>query len=218
LDQQVKIRGYRIEPGEIENQLLGHEKIKDAVVINKESDKGDKYLCAYIVKVPGVPGSAAVELKDYLAGKLPDYMIPLYFVELEQIPLTANGKLDRKALPEPVINREDYVPPANETENTLVEIWQEVLGIQQPGVNDNFFDIGGDSIRAIQVTARLRQYGLELKVSDLFLHPTIKESAKSVNVEAVVEEEDFLIPSDPGFSSISAEELETFEDEFSDID
>jgi amino acid adenylation domain-containing protein len=218
LDQQVKIRGYRIEPGEIQTQLLRHEKIKDAVVIDKEGEKGDKYLCAYIVKVPGISDSAAGELKDHLAGKLPDYMIPLYFIELEQIPLTTSGKLDRKALPGPVINRENYVPPTNETEKTLAEIWQEVLGIQQPGVNDNFFDMGGDSIKAIQVTARLKRYGLELKVSDLFLHPTIKESAKCVDAAVVGEEEDSLTFSDPEFSSISAEQLEAFEDEFSDID
>jgi bacitracin synthase 3 len=212
VDQQVKIRGYRIEPGEIENQLLRHEKVKDALVIDKQGDNGDKYLCAYIVKAPGVTGSGTVELKDYLAGKLPGYMVPLQFVELDQVPLTANGKLDRKALPVPVIDRENYIPPTNETENTLVEIWQEVLGIQQPGVNDNFFDIGGDSIKAIQVTARLKRYGLELKVSDLFLNPTIKECAKSVTAEFEVEE------GGPGFSTISAEELEAFEDEFSDID
>jgi amino acid adenylation domain-containing protein/non-ribosomal peptide synthase protein (TIGR01720 family) len=218
LDQQVKIRGYRIEPGEIQTQLLRHEKIKDAIVIDKESEKGDKYLCAYIVKAPGITDSAAAELKDYLAGKLPDYMIPLHFIELEQIPLTTNGKLDRKALPGPVINRQDYVPPTNDTEKTLVEVWREVLGIQQPGVNDNFFDIGGDSIKAIQVTARLKRYGMELKVSDLFLNPTIKESAKCVYTAVEGEEEGSSTFSEPEFSSISAEQLEAFEDEFSDID
>ena len=102
-------------------------------------------------------------------------MIPSYFVKLDKLPLFTNGKIDRQALPEPEIKKSaDYVPPANETETALAEIWQEVLGIQQPGVNDNFFDIGGDSIKAIQVTARLKQHGMELKVSDLFLHKNPK--------------------------------------------
>jgi amino acid adenylation domain-containing protein/non-ribosomal peptide synthase protein (TIGR01720 family) len=183
IDHQVKIRGFRIELGEIENRLLTHEKIKEAVVVTKEAVNGDKYLCAYITGA-GTPGEMPgnTELREYLFGYLPDYMIPSCFVQMDKMPLTPSGKTDRKALPEPEmgITGEEYVPPEDETQGNLTEIWQDVLGIDKIGVTDNFFMIGGDSIKAIQIAARLKKYRLELKIDDLFLNPTIKELATHV--------------------------------------
>ncbi|UCH97365.1 MAG: hypothetical protein JSV88_11080, partial [Candidatus Aminicenantes bacterium] len=122
------------------------------------------------------------ELREFLSKDLPDYMVPAYFIQLEKIPLTSTGKIDRNALPGPAVSTEDqkYIPPGNEIEEKLMEIWQEVLGIEKIGTTDNFFQLGGDSIKAIQLSARLKKYRLDLKINDLFLHPTIKESAKYV--------------------------------------
>jgi amino acid adenylation domain-containing protein/non-ribosomal peptide synthase protein (TIGR01720 family) len=176
IDQQVKIRGFRVELGEIESQLLKHEKIKEAVVVVRIDKTANVYLCAYIVSDSEVSSS---ELREYLSKTLPDYMVPSYFVPLETIPLTHNEKVNRKALPDPEFKvGDDFVPPKNEVEETIIQIWQEVLGIEGVGITDNFFEIGGDSIKAIQITARLKTYGLELKMSDLFLHPMIKELNK----------------------------------------
>jgi aryl carrier-like protein len=228
VDRQVKIRGYRIEPGEIENLLLCHEEIEAAVVVPRETGEGNEagawYLCAYYAAAKTAADTPdAGELKEYLSQKLPAYMVPRYFVKIDKIPLTANGKVDREALPEPGSRpgpaSEGYEPPGNEVEEKMVEIWQEVLGIHQPGINDDFFEIGGDSIKAIQVVGRLKTYGLELKISDLFLHPTIKESAKYiVTHREVVEEEEISPPGDLELSHVKPGALEVFEDEFSDID
>ncbi|MCX6581229.1 MAG: amino acid adenylation domain-containing protein, partial [Candidatus Aminicenantes bacterium] len=141
IDQQVKIRGFRIEPGEVENRLLKHEQIKDVVVLAKEDPTGDKYLAAYFVSGREIPG---LELREYLAKDLPDYMIPSYFVQLEKLPLTPGGKMDRKALPAPKVNEiAAYVAPRNEIEMKLAEIWAGILGrnLSQDriGIDDNFF-------------------------------------------------------------------------------
>jgi amino acid adenylation domain-containing protein len=236
VDQQVKIRGYRIEPGEIENLLSGHEEIGAAVVVpreqtvdtlrevEEENEAGAPYLCAYyVVAKTAVDGLDAGVLKEYLSRKLPAYMVPRYFVKIDEIPLTANGKVDRKALPDPGArlgpSSEGYEPPGNEMEEKMVGIWQGVLGIHRPGINDDFFEIGGDSIKAIQVTARLRSQGLELKISDLFLHPTVKESVKYVVTHREVGEgEELSTPGDLELFHVKPEKLEVFEDEFSDID
>jgi len=180
LDDQVKIRGNRIELGEIEQQLLSHQEIKEAVVLAKVSEDNNKYLCAYLVGTQEAPTDT--ELREFLAGKLPAYMIPAYFVFIDKIPLTSNGKIDRKALPEPEapVKEEKYEPPRNEKEQRLVEVWQKVLGLAKIGITDNFFEIGGDSINAIQVAAQLKQYQLELRINHLFLYPNIKELANWV--------------------------------------
>ncbi|UCH94058.1 MAG: amino acid adenylation domain-containing protein [Candidatus Aminicenantes bacterium] len=179
IDFQVKIRGFRIEPGEIESRLLKKPRIKNAVVLARKDETGDNYLCAYIVSEGEIP---SLELQDYLSAELPAYMIPAYFIFLDKIPLTANGKVDRKSLPVPgkVVGR-DYEPPGDEVAKRLVEIWQEVLGVERIGITDNFFAMGGDSIKAIQVTSRLRKYGLDLKINDIFAKPVIKQLAGSVN-------------------------------------
>ena len=180
IDQQVKIRGNRIELGEIETQLLRHEAIRETVVMDREDANGSKYLCAYIVTDRELSVS---DLRSYLAQELPDYMIPSYFIPLEKIPLTANGKIDRKALPEVVGNLGagvEYVAPRNEKEEILVQVWQEVLKVAKVGIKDNFFNLGGDSIKAIQVLARLNSYDFKLEIKDLFEHPVIEEACEFI--------------------------------------
>lgn len=175
LDLQVKIRGNRIELGEIELKLLMNELVKEAVVVDREETNGDKYLCAYIVADEKLTVSY---LREYLAKELPQYMIPSYFRQLEKIPLTANGKVDRKALPEHDSNINtgiEYVAPRNEKEEILVKVWSDVLKIENIGIKNNFFNLGGDSIKAIQVLSRLNGYGFKLEMKDLFKHPLIDE-------------------------------------------
>ena len=125
IDHQVKIRGFRIELGEIESQLLKHEEIKEAVVIDREDKDGNKYLCAYVVSNKEM---TVIELREHLSKELPDYMVPAYFMQLEKIPLTPNGKIDRKALPEPdgdINTGVEYVAPRNEIEEKIVKIWSK---------------------------------------------------------------------------------------------
>ncbi len=186
IDFQVKVRGYRIELGEIENRLTEQDGVREAVVIAHDggtalADSEAAYLCAYIVPSgPQAPDTGT--LKENLAQYLPEYMIPTSFTTLEKLPLTTSGKVDRKALPEPDTGgmSETYAPPVTAIESRLVEIWQEVLGIDRIGITDNFFQVGGDSIKAIQVASRLKKHGLNLKINDLFQHPTIKELSRQV--------------------------------------
>ncbi|NIM15667.1 MAG: amino acid adenylation domain-containing protein [Candidatus Aminicenantes bacterium] len=173
LDQQVKIRGYRIEPGEIETNLLKYPHIKEAVVLANEwetRDK-DKYLAAYLVSDNEIQES---DLRNFLSKHLPDYMIPLFFKYLAAIPLTPNGKVDWKALQRlKVITNAEYDAPRNKGEEKLARIWQEVLGLERIGINDNFFMVGGDSIKTIQIASRLKKEGYDIEISDIFQNPTI---------------------------------------------
>ncbi|MDI3411503.1 AMP-binding protein [Bacillus sonorensis] len=142
IDHQVKIRGFRIEIGEIEARLLDKQEISEAVIIDREDSKGYKYLCAYITAQKNINTN---ELREYLSNHLPDYMIPSYFIQISKMPLTPNGKVDRKALPEPdedVKTASEYEAPRNETEEKLIAVWQEVLDRDKIGINDNFFEIG----------------------------------------------------------------------------
>jgi iturin family lipopeptide synthetase C len=181
-DHQVKIRGYRIELGEIEHRLDTHPDVKETVVLVKEDQAGDKYMCAYIVPenediFPDTPAMAQ-ELKQYLSHTLSDYMIPSFFVRLEALPLTANGKIDRKALPEPETSTAaEYVAPRNEKEKKLVEIWQQLFGRDNIGINDSFFELGGDSIKTIQISARMKKEGYKVEMRDIFRYPRISELA-----------------------------------------
>ncbi|MCK4257387.1 MAG: amino acid adenylation domain-containing protein [Halanaerobiales bacterium] len=180
IDQQVKIRGFRIELGEIENYLLTHEMIKDTIVIDRKDTNDNKYLCAYFVAEVEL---SVGELRSYLKKELPDYMIPSYFVQLEKLPLTSNGKVNRRALPEPEGNliTDVYVAPRNEVEETLAEIFSKVLGVKQVGIDDNYFDLGGDSIKAIKIVADANQANLNISVKDLFKYKTISELLDNVD-------------------------------------
>ncbi|MFN2746574.1 amino acid adenylation domain-containing protein [Bacillus sp. z60-18] len=174
IDQQVKIRGFRIELSEIEVQLARLPEVREAVVQDIEDAYGNKALCGYITAAEKLDTKT---LADQLAQTLPDYMVPAYWMQLDELPVTANGKVDRRALPQPDVEAQtaDYKAPRTETEQLLADIWQEVLGIERIGLTDNFFTLGGDSIKGIQMASRLQQHGLKLEMKDLFQHPTIGE-------------------------------------------
>jgi acyl carrier protein len=178
VDHQVKVRGFRIELGEIEAALASHPGVREAVVVAREDVPGEKRLVAYYT-ASNANGKATgvAELRAHLSGKLPDYMVPAAYVRMEQMPLTANGKLDRKALPMPEGNAyaaQGYEAPLGEIETRLAEIWADVLKIERIGRQDNFFELGGHSLLAMQVMARIRHiFNLELPVRSIFEEPTI---------------------------------------------
>ncbi|WP_433273364.1 non-ribosomal peptide synthase/polyketide synthase [Actinosynnema sp. CS-041913] len=169
-DDQVKIRGFRIEPGEVEAALLSHPDITEAAVVAR-TDNGHTRLVGYVV------ADGPVEVRDHLKRLLPDYQIPAAFVELDRIPLTPNGKLDRAALPAPRTRTDDFVAPTTPAEAELARIWAEVLGLDRVGAHDNFFTLGGDSILSIQLVSRARQAGFQLTSRDVFRHQTVAELA-----------------------------------------
>ena len=193
IDHQVKIRGFRIELGEIETRLLEHEAVREAVVLALDSPSG-KQLVAYLVSdADHAPLRDA--LKAHLKAQLPDYMVPAHLTVLDSMPLTANGKLDRRALPQPDpdANRQHYVAPRNELESTLAAIWCAVLNVQQVGLDDNFFELGGDSILSIQVVSRARQAGIHFSPRDLFQHQTVQTlAAVATRSEQVTAEQGVL--------------------------
>ncbi|EIM11781.1 non-ribosomal peptide synthetase, partial [Bacillus atrophaeus] len=175
IDHQVKIRGYRIELGEVESAMFNLEEVREAAVVAREGADGAKQLYAYYV---GEPSLTAAQFRAMLSRELPDYMIPSYFIHLECIPLTPNGKIDLKALPvteEKTRTENEYIAPRNSIEELLVSIWQEVLGAERIGILDNFFDFGGDSIKSIQVSSRLYQAGYNVDMKHLFKYPSIAE-------------------------------------------
>jgi amino acid adenylation domain-containing protein len=179
IDQQVKIRGHRIEPAEIQYFLLKHESINDAIVVPGTRGSNEKYLCAYIVTGTGFDIS---KLKEYLARQLPEYMIPAYFIQLERIPLTSTGKIDKKQLPPPgteVGEGKKYVAPKNGQEKQIAAIWKSVLQLKKFSVHDNFFDIGGNSLNIVQVTNRINDiFGKRLSIMVMFKYPTIRSFAE----------------------------------------
>jgi acyl-coenzyme A synthetase/AMP-(fatty) acid ligase len=178
LDDQVKVRGFRIELGEIEAVLRQARGVADCAVVVREDETGDRRLVAYIV------GEAEAEaLRDRLRRSLPEYMLPAAFVALDALPLSPNGKLDRRALPAPEVAsaEERYEAPADETEQALAEIWAEVLRVDRVGRRDNFFALGGHSLLANRVVSRVREV-LEVKVAvgELFTRPVLKDFAQEV--------------------------------------
>ncbi len=179
-DHQVKVRGYRIELGEIEAQLRTQPQVQEAVIIVREGPGGPRLL-GYVV------GQEQAQLdntrvREQLAKTLPDYMVPSAVVVLDRLPLNANGKVDRKALPEPDIGTDRYEVPQGEVEVTLARIWQEVLGIERVGRQDNFFALGGHSLLALTVVAKLRQKGFLAEASSLFQHPQLTAFAQAVTL------------------------------------
>lgn len=173
-DFQVKIRGYRIELGEIEQVLLGQDGMTEVLVIT-DSGFGDPVLVAYFVNENAALDTA--NLKAALAKRLPDYMIPQFFMQLEQFPLNANGKIDRKALPsvEALTAEEEIVAAETNIQEALLESWKAILKKDEIGVESNFFALGGDSIKAIQVASRMQKFGLKIEVRDIFTYPTIRQ-------------------------------------------
>ncbi|MFC6652723.1 phosphopantetheine-binding protein [Paenibacillus rhizoplanae] len=163
--------------------------MKEAVVVARKDEKDESYLCAYVVSGGGFDAS---ELRTYLKRSLPEYMVPSYLVEVERIPLTANGKVDRKALPEPqdlVQAGNEYVAPRSETETKLAAIWQEVLGLSQPvGIRDNFFELGGHSLKATQLVSRIqKQLDASVPLGEVFASPTVEELTGYLEAAATME-------------------------------
>ncbi|HCJ13946.1 MAG TPA: non-ribosomal peptide synthetase, partial [Erysipelotrichaceae bacterium] len=198
IDEQVKIRGFRIELGEIESRIREIGNVKNCAVIVREDTLGDKALYAYIVGEKKLDFS---EIKDQLSINLPEYMIPAYMMQIDQIPLTKNGKLDRRALPDIVAMRKEYAPPKNSEEEALCRAFETMLGVEKVGVLDSFFELGGDSIKAIRVVSHMRSEGYGVTVKEImkretpegiapYLDKTIDESYEQGEVNGKV----FLTP------------------------
>jgi len=193
IDGQVKIRGFRIELGEIETALANHRAVKQAVVLAREDEPGDKRLVAYVVANPEEQ-LAIADLRSYLQGKLPDYMVPAIFMTVEAMPKTPSGKIDRRALPAPDSQRQEqsqsyaawfdfaHQPPQSELECLLAGVWSKLLKIDRVGIHDNFFEIGGNSLMTLQVAVQVRELlGTDLPIVKLFQHPTIAQLANYLN-------------------------------------
>lgn len=195
MDSQVKIRGYRIEPGEIESALRGYPLIDIALVAARQNPSGGRELVAYIVLKPGAAKPTAADFRNFLKDRLPEYFVPAHFVVLEKLPLTANGKVDRRSLPAPesasgcaeTVSR-PHEAPRTEAAKKLAEIWKDLLGVPDVSVNDGFFSLGGDSITSIRMITRAREAGINITVKQVFLHQTIAalvEAAESGDTAGV---------------------------------
>ncbi len=193
IDHQVKIRGFRIEPGEIETLLMKHPGVKEAVVAARGTDGEDKYLCAYVVPDPDTSNTLKdLELKEYLAPELPDYMIPSYFVSMKRIPLTPGGKIDRNTLPAPRSTGAGgtVTPPGNESERGLARIWAEVLAGRDaprvsPGMDDSFFDMGGHSLKAMALSSKIHKaFDVKVPVPEIFRSHTPRKLAEYIRTAA----------------------------------
>ncbi len=187
-DEQVKVRGHRIEPGEIEQQLISHDRVSEAVVVAKNDHAGNVFLDAYLHAEESLD---VAQLRNFLSKGLPEFMIPAHFIVVDKIPLTSNGKVDRRALLEldstSLSLGSEAEAPRNSIERLLVEIWQELLNSSEIGINDNFFHLGGDSIKAIQLSSKIQKCGLQVDLNMLFQYPTIKSlsaQVKGLRVEA----------------------------------
>lgn len=180
MDNQVKIRGYRIELGEVESCLIKHPLVVECMVISRAGSQDELDLCAYI----GTKGHklAIDQIRSYLSEQLPDYMIPAFFIIIDELPLTSNGKVDKRALPEPdKMGNESYVPPRNDTERRLARMWSELLGAQRVGVKDHFFELGGHSLKAISLLTRIhKELGTQLTLKQIFQAPTIEQLAREI--------------------------------------
>jgi amino acid adenylation domain-containing protein len=179
-DHQVKVRGVRVELGEIQELLRAHEAVRDVAVVDLEDAGGNKYLCAYVV---GMESAEVGRLREYLMGRLPEYMVPTAYVALESLPRTISGKLDRKALPMPAQARPraPYVAPRNRVEEVIAGLWVEVLGVERVGVGENFFELGGHSLLATQLLSRVRAaFRAEVPLRSLFREPTVEGLARGV--------------------------------------
>ncbi|HSE36537.1 MAG TPA: amino acid adenylation domain-containing protein, partial [Blastocatellia bacterium] len=207
IDHQVKLRGLRVELAEIEAALNLHEDVREAVVLAREDQPGEKRLVAYVVA--GQEQARTLHsMRDFLKERLPEYMVPPAFVFLDSLPLTPNGKVDRQALPAPTAARpelgETFAPPGTPAEEVLAGLWEELLGVEQVGVNDNFFELGGHSLLATQVTSRMRElFHVEIALRQLFETPTVAGLAQSVEI-ALKETKGLVAPS---IERVSREEM-----------
>ena len=193
IDHQVKIRGFRIELGEIESRLETHEGINETIVIVREDEENRPYICAYITANREI---SLDELKGFLGEKLPEYMIPAYFVQMDKLPLTKNGKVDRKALPEPdrsAGTEAEYEAPRNYVEQRIISILEDVLGTERMSISCHFFDKGGNSLKAMQAVHSINKtFGIDMRISTFFKHPTAKSLARFIltaEAESAVSEE-----------------------------
>ena len=190
IDYQVKIRGFRIELEDIESALLQHPTVSKVVVLVREDYANDKRIVAYLTFKQQQAAATINQLRSFLEEKLPSYMMPSAFVVLDTIPLTPNGKVDRRILPMPEVRpqvEESYVMPQTEAERMIASIWQEMLQIEKVGINDNFFSVGGHSLLVVKVQAKLNEvFNEELLVSELFKYPTIRELAQYITHKADV--------------------------------
>jgi tyrocidine synthetase-3 len=183
-DEQLKIRGYRVEPGEIESALGSHLLITAAAVIYRTDVNGENELIAYIT---GDPSLQIQEIRAYMEQLLPLYMLPNYYIQLDELPLTPNGKLDKKRLPAldyttTMWKGTDYVAPANETEEALALIWQEVLGAERIGVRDNFLELGGHSLKVVRLASLIyKRFEIKVRLKDLFIHSVLQDQAEMIN-------------------------------------
>jgi len=185
LDYQVKVRGFRVELGEIEAVLRRHPSIRESVALVYEDPFGDKRLVAYIVVDPNFPPSSAT-LRSFLQNRLPEYMIPATFVTLDALPLTSNGKLDRRSLPMPTDLKASldtsFVAPSTVSENLLTDIWTRVLGVECIGIHDGFFALGGHSLLATRIVSQIRTaFGLDVRLRSIFEAPTVAELAALID-------------------------------------
>jgi amino acid adenylation domain-containing protein len=199
IDHQIKIRGYRIELGEIENQLLKHPEVKETVVIAREEEEEERYLAAYIVfagKHSLAGAEAGPRLREFLSRDLPDYMVPSFFVPMDKIPVTANGKVDRRALPEPEAGEggeQEYIPPGNEVESKLVEIWSDLLGLEKDKIsmNADFFRLGGHSLKVAAMMAKIKEsFDVKIDLMQIFTNPTAREIASLIKAIRLTKEKE----------------------------
>jgi tyrocidine synthetase-3 len=196
-DHQVKIRGFRIELGEIESRLLAHDKVREAVVLAKEKTVGDMHLVAYIQIAQGeYEHILTSELRTYLGGFLPEFMVPAYFICVTEMPLTKNGKLESRLLPDPdwVGEQQQYTAPNTELEKCLCSVWQDVLGKEQVGVHDNFFQMGGHSLLAMTVISRLQQANVNLTIRQLYEKPYVISLAAELERGELMASAPFAVP------------------------
>jgi acyl-coenzyme A synthetase/AMP-(fatty) acid ligase/acyl carrier protein len=200
VDHQIKIRGHRVELGEIEVALTAVPAVKEAVVVVDEQGTGDKRLLAFVVANPTTAQLQLSEIKDHLRQSLPEHMVPAGFVQVESLPLTLNGKLDRQALAKleqhALVDENSFVAPRSEMEERLAEMWADVLHLQRVGINDNFFEAGGHSLLATQLVMRIRQaFDIDLPLRTIFEAPTVagmswkvlQEQLSSVDEASLVE-------------------------------
>ncbi len=199
LDFQVKLRGFRIELGEIEAALLTHPDIADTVVVARADGSAEQRLVAYMVARAGAATPSVSALREHLMVTLPDYMVPAAFMWLPALPLGTSGKVDRRALPAPELEREtlsrSFVAPRTPAEKTLAEIWAQVLRLEKVGVDDNFFELGGDSLLSVQIVSRAASAGLRISLMQVMRHPTVAalaHAAEAATPAAVLDQGDVI--------------------------